>query len=47
MPSTISSSVTEPMAPPLERTTSRAYQPSAGSPMARDLAMVSGFTGLT
>ena len=35
------------MAPPVRRTTSRAYGPSAGLPMASDLAIVSGRTGLT
>ena len=45
MPSTISSSVTAAMAPPLRRTTSRAYQPSAGLPIASDLAIVAGLTG--
>ena len=45
MPSRISSSVTDSNAPPLERTVCSAYQPSAGLPMARDLATVWGFTG--
>ena len=47
MPSTISSSVTSSIAPPVRRTTSSAYGPSAGLPMASDLAIVSGFTGRT
>jgi hypothetical protein len=46
MPSMISASVTADIPPPLCRTTSRAKYPSAGFPMASDLAMVSGFTGL-
>ena len=47
MPSTISPSLTAAKAPPVERTTSRAYTPSAGFPMASDLAIVSGLTGRT
>ena len=46
MPSRISSSVTAAKAPPEERTASSAYQPSAGLPMASDLAIVAGRTGL-
>jgi hypothetical protein len=46
IPSTISSSVTDPIDPPLRRTASRAYVPSAGFPMARLLAMVEGRCGL-
>src|SRR5579884_2079330 len=45
MPSTISSSLTASMLPPLRRARSSAYGPSAGLPMASDLAIVSGFTG--
>ena len=45
MPSTISSSVTAATAPPERRTSSRAYVPSAGLPIASDLAMPLGFTG--
>ena len=45
MPSTISSSVTAPNPPPVVRTTSSAKYPSAGLPIASDLAIVSGFTG--
>ena len=33
------------MAPPVRRTTSSAYGPSAGLPIASDLAIVSGLTG--
>ena len=47
MPSTTSASLTSSMAPPVRRTTSSAYGPSAGLPMASDLAMVSGLTGRT
>jgi hypothetical protein len=47
MPSTTSSSETLSTAPPVRRTTSSTYGPSAGAPIARDLAMVSGFTGVT
>jgi hypothetical protein len=43
---TVSSS-TSATAPPVRRTTSSTYGPSAGLPMARDLAMVSGLTGAT
>jgi hypothetical protein len=43
--STTSSSVTEAQEPPLSRMACRAYQPSAGLPMASDLAMVLGLTG--
>ena len=45
IPSMTSSSVTEAQDPPEDRMASSAYQPSAGLPMARDLAMVSGLTG--
>src|SRR5579875_879988 len=45
--STISSSPTSAIAPPVRRTTSRAYGPSAGLPMASDLAIVAGRTGRT
>ena len=47
MPATISSSETSAMAPPVRRATSMAYGPSAGLPIASDLAMVSGRTGWT
>ena len=47
MPSTTSSSQTSSIAPPVRRTTSSAYGPSAGLPIASDLAIVSGFTGRT
>src|SRR6266542_5169425 len=43
MPSTTCSSVTSSTTPPVRRTTSRTYGPSAGLPMARDFAIVSGF----
>ena len=46
MPSRISSSLTESTAPPLLRASSSAYGPSAGLPIASDLAMPVGFTGL-
>ncbi len=45
MPSMISSSVTAAHEPPERRMVSRAYQPSAGLPMASDLAIVRGLTG--
>ncbi len=45
MASTTSSSVTAAHEPPDRRMTSRAYQPSAGLPMASDLAIVWGLTG--
>ena len=45
MASITSSSVTAAQDPPVLRMTSRAYQPSAGLPMASDLAMVLGLTG--
>src|ERR1035441_5493049 len=45
IPSRTSSSVTDAHDPPDLRMTSSAYQPSAGLPMASDLAMVDGFTG--
>src|ERR1700759_3701949 len=45
IPSRISSSVTASMPPPLRRARSSAYGPSAGLPIASDLAMVSGLTG--
>src|SRR6516162_8363096 len=45
--STTSPSLTSAIAPPLRRTTSRAYGPSAGLPMASDLAIVAGRTGRT
>lgn len=47
MPSTISASLTCPIAPPVRRTASRTYGPSAGLPIANDRAMVSGRTGWT
>src|SRR5208282_3670136 len=47
MESTISSSLTSAIAPPVRRTTSSTYGPSAGLPMASDLAMVAGRTGRT
>ena len=46
IPSRISSSVTESIAPLRRRASSSAYGPSAGLPIASDLAIVSGFTGL-
>src|SRR4051812_37411019 len=45
MPARISSSVTLSMPPPLRLARSTAYGPSAGLPMASDLAIVSGLTG--
>ena len=45
IPSRISSSDTESIEPPVRRARSRAYGPSAGSPIARDFAIVSGLTG--
>ena len=42
MPARISSSVTASIAPPVRRASSSAYGPSAGLPMASDLAIVSG-----
>ena len=45
MPARISSSVTESIDPPPRRARSSAYGPSAGLPIASDLAIVSGFTG--
>ena len=45
MASITSSSVTAAHEPPVRRITSSAYQPSAGLPMASDLAIVLGFTG--
>ena len=45
IPSIISASGTDAHEPPDLRIASRAYQPSAGLPMASDLAMVSGLTG--
>ena len=45
MPARISSSVTESTPPPVLRASSTAYGPSAGLPMASDLAIVSGLTG--
>ena len=47
MPSTTSSSVTSSTAPPVRRTVSSTYGPSAGLPIASDLAIVSGRTGCT
>src|SRR3954449_9908493 len=47
MPWTTSSSLTSSIAPPVRRTTSSTYGPSAGLPIASDLAMVSGRTGAT
>ncbi len=47
MPSTIRSSSTSATAPPVRRQVSSTYGPSAGLPMASDLAMVSGRTGAT
>src|ERR1700722_8791631 len=46
MPSRISWSETESIEPPLFRAISSAYGPSAGLPIASDLAIVLGFTGL-
>jgi hypothetical protein len=46
IPATISSSVTSSIVPPVLRATSSANTPSAGLPIARDLAIVSGRTGL-
>src|SRR5215472_8754191 len=45
--STISSSDTSAIAPPVRRTVSSTYGPSAGSPIASDLAIVAGRTGRT
>ena len=45
MPARISSSVTASTLPPVRRASSTAYGPSAGLPMASDLAIVSGLTG--
>ena len=45
MPARISSSVTLSIPPPVRRASSIAYGPSAGLPMASDLAIVSGLTG--
>ena len=45
--STTSSSVTSATAPPVRRTTSSTYGPSAGFPIASDLAIVAGRTGCT
>src|SRR6202050_4810891 len=45
MASMTSPSVTAAHEPPVRRSTSRAYQPSAGLPMDSDLAMVLGLTG--
>src|SRR4051812_24301019 len=45
MPALISSSSTASIAPPLARASSSAYGPSAGLPIASDLAIVSGLTG--
>jgi len=47
MPSTTSASETSSTAPPVRRTTSSTYGPSAGAPIASERAMVSGFTGRT
>jgi hypothetical protein len=45
MPSRTWSSLTSSTAPPVRRQMSSTYTPSAGLPMARLLAMVSGLTG--
>ena len=45
MPARISSSVTASMPPPVCCASSTAYGPSAGLPIASDLAIVSGLTG--
>ena len=45
MPARISSSETASTAPPVRRASSTAYGPSAGLPIASDLAIVSGLTG--
>ena len=45
--STSSSSLTSATAPPVRRTTSSTYGPSAGLPIASDLAIVAGRTGWT
>ena len=45
MPARISSSSTASIAPPVARASSIAYGPSAGLPIASDLAIVSGLTG--
>jgi competence protein ComEC len=47
MPSTTSASLTWPTAPPVRRTASSTYGPSAGLPIASERAMVSGRTGWT
>jgi len=47
IPSTTSASLTWATAPPVRRTVSRTYGPSAGLPMASERAMVSGRTGCT
>src|SRR5215204_6661854 len=47
MLATTASSSTSATTPPVRRTTSSTYGPSAGLPMASDLAMVSGRTGAT
>ena len=45
IPSMISASLTASIEPPVRRARSSAYGPSAGLPMANDLASVSGLTG--
>src|SRR3954464_10796694 len=45
MPARVSSSSAQSMLPPVLRASSIAYGPSAGLPMASDLAIVSGLTG--
>ena len=45
MPARISSSLTLSITPPVARASSTAYGPSAGLPIASDLAIVSGLTG--
>ncbi len=47
MPATTCSSETWPIAPPVRRTASRAYGPSAGLPIASERAIVDGLTGFT
>src|SRR5215831_2163716 len=47
MASTTSASLTSATLPPVRRTTSSTYGPSAGLPMASDLAIVDGRTGCT
>src|SRR5215468_1471383 len=47
MASTTSASPTSATTPPVRRTTSSTYGPSAGLPMASDFAMVAGLTGCT